>query len=174
MRRDPVENLVAATHAIAQGRPLDAEAAEWFLVGTRRALARAERLDQGLGLGQTGRWRLQGLVAKLARNLHLTEAAAGITFDPNATTYQRAARLAEQIEAFLTDDWPRARVLAMPPKSWAPWRVHLWHAARSDLGLPRDVRHLQRILAEPPPFSRPNDTAEHLRSLLLLGDPCAL
>lgn len=167
--REPVALFVAFSEALQRGEMPDDEARRWWLDGTRRALARGERLDQGLGLARTGRWLLRERLAKIARDAHLIAAAHGITLDPLATNYELAARLAEQVEAFVADDWPSARTLQAPPREWAPWRVHLWHAARCDRALPCDVRHLMRLLAEPPGFSRHSDVMSHLRSLLQLG-----
>jgi hypothetical protein len=165
--REPVSLFVAFSEALHRGELPDDEARRWWLTGTRRALARGERLDQGLGLAQAGRWMLRQRIAKLARDAHLVDAAAGITLDPRATVYQRALRLSEQVEAFLADDWPTARTLSVPPADWAPWHVHLWHAARCDLGLPCDVRHLMRLLAEPPGYERQSFDADHLAHLLM-------
>lgn len=170
--REPIALFAAFSEALARGELPDDEARRWWLAGTRRALARGERLDQGLGLSRQGCWGLQAQVQKLARDAHLIDAAAGITLDPRATNRERAERLAVEIEVFVADDWPATRALPAPPREWAPWRVQLWHAARCDLGLPCDVRHLQRLLANNSAFAafaRQTEVLSHLRSLLLLG-----
>ena len=168
--RDPLELFVELTGSLARGRLPARDVRAWFVEGAVRAVARDERLDHGLRLSNGGHRRLQARVSKLARDMHLAAAARGIVLDPDAPAYAVARRLADEIEAFIAKDWPSARYLPSPPRDWSPWRAHLFHAARTDQALPTDVRHLQRLLADPAAFSTQSQTAEDLHHLLQLTD----
>lgn len=155
--RDPVELLLLLTDSLAIGKAPDPEAAEWFVAGVRRAVARAERLDHTLGLSRSGKRALQTSEAMMTRNVHLVRAAQGVVLDPRASAWDRALRLSEEIEAFVEKTWPAARRLTEPPRDWAPWQVHLFRAACTDLDMPRSPRHLYRLLTSHPLFVSVDD-----------------
>jgi hypothetical protein len=112
--------LTRTLAALEAGHPLPPEAADWLAGGLRSYLEEGGRLERRLGIPE-------GQLRRELRDLYLREAGELVAIN-GAGPWERANRLAEQIQRFGSRTWPRVRALAHPPEHFGPIDTALFWA----------------------------------------------
>ena len=168
----PADHMAEVLDAAASGRAIRLDAARWLVGGIGAAVRRGDTLDAALGLSSPGRRSLQRQLLTLTRNAHLVRALRLVSVDEDLGTWPRCERLAPLVAAFMATAWPRVRRLDHVPGDWPAWRVALFHAARTDLDLPRTAGGLF-ALAQQASACCPSERPAMLLARLLEIDPSA-
>ncbi len=142
----PVDQLGEVFEALATGRALQPQAVQWLLQGIASAVRRGDSIDAALGLAAPGRRSLQRQLQTLRRDHHLLRAIELVGFSEDLTAWKRCTRLAPLIRSFCANAWPSSKYLDVAPLEWAPWKIEVFHAARTDIKLPTSARQLYDLV----------------------------
>lgn len=112
--------LTRTLAALENGEPLPDEAAAWLAGGLRSYLEEGGRLENRLEIPE-------GELRRELRNKYLARAGELVTLN-GAGEWERATRLAEQVQRFGARTWPRVRQLPEPPQHFGALDTALFWA----------------------------------------------
>ncbi len=117
----------------------------WLLDSILVATRTGKRLEDVMGLRETGKPSLQRRLMVIQRDTHLMKALAAVAFDDSLSAWDRCKRLAPEVRKFQSITWPRCHSLSSPPSDWNGCKQHLWHARKSGLELPESAHGLHAV-----------------------------
>lgn len=142
---DPADHLAELFDAVTRGRQPDSGAALWFTAGVLHVMRHGGSLDAALGLSVPGLRSLRRRLLFIRRNAHLRAALIAVGLEPELIAWQRCKRLAPLVVSFM-HTWPRLSSLSAPASDWADWKVHVWLAARCNVGMPTTADGLNKAV----------------------------
>ncbi len=144
---DPTAHLARLLACAIDGSPLDDATCKWLQSGILGLIQSGGSLDRHLGLkAPVGRMaRFDDQLWAFKRAAHLAAAMDCMALHQNVGHWERAKRLAPEIERF-NRTWSITRHASEPDPTWPAVRRHLWLAASTGRDLPTTAQGIYKAV----------------------------